>query len=48
VEARSGQVYDALVLRCAERAEVETVYTWNLGHFRAIAWAEMVGRIRTP
>ncbi len=47
-EARSGQVYDALILKCAERAAVETVYTWNVAHFERVAWASMAGRIRTP
>lgn len=47
-EARSGQIYDALILKCAERADVERVYTWNTGHFERVAWPTMVGRIRTP
>jgi len=47
-EARSGQVYDALILKCAERADVETVYTWNTGHFERVVWPAMAGRIRTP
>ncbi|MEQ1858248.1 MAG: PIN domain-containing protein [Longimicrobiales bacterium] len=47
-EARSGQVYDALILRCAERANVETVYTWNTRHFERVAWAGMAERVRTP
>lgn len=47
-QARSGQVYDALILKCAERVEAETVYTWNIRHFRRIAWPEMAPRIRTP
>jgi len=47
-EARSGQVYDALILKCAEQAEVDTVYTWDIGHFQRIAWPEMQDRIRTP
>ena len=46
--ARSGQIYDALILKCAERAEVETVYTWNLAHFERVASPAMAGRIRTP
>jgi hypothetical protein len=46
--ARSGHVYDALILKCAERAGVETVYTWNTGHFERVAWRAMAGRIRTP
>lgn len=48
VEARSGQIYDALILKCAERADVETVYTWNTRHFERIAWPAMAERIRTP
>ena len=48
VEARSGQICDALILRCAERADVEKVYTWNTRHFKRIAWPEMAERIRTP
>jgi predicted nucleic acid-binding protein len=46
--ARSGLVYDALILKCAERAGVDTVYTWNVSHFKRIAWPEMLGLIRTP
>lgn len=45
---RSGHIYDALILRSAERAGVETVYTWNLTHFRRVAWPSIIGRIRTP
>jgi predicted nucleic acid-binding protein len=42
-----GQVYDALLLRCAAKAGAQTIYTWNLPHFRAIA-PDLAGRIRTP
>ena len=45
---RSGQIYDALILKCAERAEVETVYTWNTAHFLRVASPELVCRIRSP
>lgn len=48
VEARSGQIYDALILKCAERAQVEVVYTWKTAHFQRIAWPQMIGRIREP
>jgi predicted nucleic acid-binding protein len=47
-EIRSGRLYDALILKCAERAGVDVVYTWNTAHFRAVAWPEMVGRVRSP
>ena len=45
---RSGQVSDALILKVAERANVEAGYTWNISHFRRVAWPAMAGRIRTP
>lgn len=43
----SGRVYDALLLRCAVKARAETIYTWNVKHFQALA-PELAGRIRTP
>ena len=48
VEARSGQIYDALILKCAELAAVDVVYTWNTVHFRRIAWPVVAERIRSP
>ena len=48
VGARSGQIYDALILKCAERAGVDTVYTWSVAHFERVAWPSMAGRVRTP
>lgn len=45
---RSGQIYDALILKAAERAGVDIVYTWNAGHFQRVAWPTMLGRIREP
>ncbi|NJD20958.1 MAG: type II toxin-antitoxin system VapC family toxin [Gemmatimonadetes bacterium] len=46
--ARSGQIYDALILKCAERAGVDAVFTWNTAHFMRVAWPGMAQRIRTP
>jgi predicted nucleic acid-binding protein len=43
----SGRVYDALLLRCAAKAKAQTIYTWNLKHFQAIA-PELSDRIHTP
>jgi len=45
---RSGLLYDALILRAAERVGAETVYTWNVPHFLRVASPTMAGRIRTP
>jgi hypothetical protein len=43
----SGRVYDALLLRRAAKAKAQTIYTWNLKHFQAIA-PELSDRIHTP
>jgi predicted nucleic acid-binding protein len=43
----SGRVYDALVLACARKCRAETIYTWNLKHFRQLA-PGVAGSIRTP
>ena len=42
-----GRIYDALLLRCAADAEVDTIYTWNVRHFQSLA-PELADRIRTP
>ena len=42
-----GRVYDALLLRCAESGDAETIYTWNVKHFQAIS-PGLAARIRTP
>jgi predicted nucleic acid-binding protein len=43
----SGRVYDALLLACAAKVKVQTIYTWNLKHYQAFA-AELSARIHTP
>jgi predicted nucleic acid-binding protein len=43
----SGRVYDALLLACARKSQAETIYTWNVKHFRQIA-PDLADRIRTP
>lgn len=43
----TGRVYDALLVRCALKAKAQTIYTWNVKHFRAIA-PGLAERIRTP
>ena len=42
-----GRIYDALFLRCARKCQAQTIYTWNLKHFRALA-PDLAERIRTP
>ena len=42
-----GMVYDALVARCAIKARAETIFTWNIDHFRRLG-SEIAKRVRTP
>jgi len=42
-----GTIYDALLAACALKAGAETIYTWNLRHFRQCG-AEVAARLRTP
>jgi predicted nucleic acid-binding protein len=42
-----GMTYDALLMRCAAKAEAETIYTLNARHFRIIA-PDLAQRIVEP
>lgn len=42
-----GAIYDALLARCAMKAEAEYIYTWNVKHFRQFS-PDIVNRLRTP
>ena len=42
-----GTIYDALIARCAMKAEADTIYTWNMRHFRQFG-AAIVDRLRMP
>lgn len=42
-----GTTYDALLGRCALKAEAENIYTWNLKHFQQFS-PDIVKRLRTP
>ena len=42
-----GRIYDALLLRCAEKSNAQTIYTWNLKHFQMLA-PKLSDRVRTP
>ena len=46
-QARSGQVYDALLMQCARKANAKSIFTWNIKHFRHLA-GEWADKIRTP
>jgi hypothetical protein len=32
-----GAIFDALLIACARKVKAETIYTWNVRHFRLIA-----------
>jgi predicted nucleic acid-binding protein len=42
-----GMVYDALIAQCALKARAETIFTWNIDHFRRVG-REIAKRVRTP
>jgi predicted nucleic acid-binding protein len=42
-----GNLYDALLARCAVKARAETIYTWNLEQFRRLG-PEVAKRTKTP
>ncbi|MGA9797916.1 MAG: PIN domain-containing protein [Terriglobales bacterium] len=42
-----GLTYDALLARCALKAKVETIYTWNIGHFQQLG-TQIARLIKTP
>ena len=39
-------IYDALLARCAMKAEADVIYTWNLKHFQQ--FPDIRSRARTP
>lgn len=43
-----GKIYDALILRCAEKSGADRIYTFNLNDFRQIAPASLRNRVCTP
>jgi predicted nucleic acid-binding protein len=42
-----GTIYDALLAKCAAKAESDVVYTWNTKHFGQFG-PELMKRLRTP
>ena len=43
----SGAIYDALIARCALKAKAQTIYTWNIRHFRQFG-PEVEKKLRVP
>jgi predicted nucleic acid-binding protein len=42
-----GTIYDALLARCALKANATTIYTWDLNHFRLLG-PEVARRAQIP
>lgn len=45
-EVTGATIYDALLARCAIKAQADVIYTWNLKHFQQ--FPEIRSRVRTP
>lgn len=41
-------VYDALILRCAEKIDADIVFTWNVGDFQRVALPGWAPKIQAP
>lgn len=42
-----GTVYDAIIARCAQKAEAQSIYTWNAKHFNRLG-ESVAARVRQP
>jgi predicted nucleic acid-binding protein len=45
---RGGKIYDALLLRCAEKSGAERIYTFNLADFQQMASPALRAKICAP
>ena len=42
-----GGIYDAMLARCAIKAQAETIYTWNVRHYSKCG-PEVTHRLKSP
>jgi len=42
-----GTVYDAIIARCAQKADARLIYTWNVKHFNRLG-ESIAARVRQP
>jgi predicted nucleic acid-binding protein len=42
-----GGIYDAVLGHCALKANAESIYTWNLKHFKRLG-PDITDRVKTP
>lgn len=47
LDIAGGTIYDALLASCALKAEAETIYSWNLRHYRRFG-PQVLERLQTP
>ena len=47
LDIAGGTIYDALLASCALKADVKTIYSWNLRHYQRFG-TEVQMRLRTP
>jgi predicted nucleic acid-binding protein len=45
---QGGTIYDAVLLKCAEKSNVDRIFTLNLKHFLAVASRSVGSRLSTP
>ena len=43
-----GRIHDAIHLRCAQKAECDRIYTFNVKDFRVLAPADLAGKVSAP
>src|SRR4051794_33650563 len=46
-DVMGGGIYDALLAHCALKAGAETIYTWNVKHFKRLG-PDIARRVSTP
>jgi predicted nucleic acid-binding protein len=45
---QGGTIYDAVLVKCAAKAEVEKLFTLNVRHFQSVAPRSLQAQIRAP
>ncbi|MHC1765198.1 MAG: type II toxin-antitoxin system VapC family toxin [Verrucomicrobiia bacterium] len=45
---QGGTIYDAVLVKCAAKAEVEKIFTLNVRHFRSVARRSLQAQILAP
>ena len=47
VSVIGGGIYDAILGQCALKARAQTIYTWNVRHFKRLG-PDVAGRVKSP